>query len=168
MHIYSLLLATVALQMSEKKEIYSAPPHTHTPKCSPWKLSKEYPATGVGLVASVWWHQEKGSALTGPQLMELFSSPCKGPCGATTYSVRGPEFQGALPSSPVNMLSQDTQLLRRDCFHSQDGSRSWRGSNNQLKLMSRTCPELQVSLLINCSCLVGYSFHYKKSQWLDF
>lgn len=80
--------------------------------------------------------------------------PCKGPCGATTYSVRGPEFQGALPSSPVNMLPQDTQLLRRDRLHSQDGSRSWRGSNNQLKLTNRICPELQVSLLTNCSCLV--------------
>lgn len=81
-------------------------------------------------------------------------SPYKGPCGATTYAVRGPECQVALSSSPVNMLPQDTQLLRRDCLHSQDCSRSWRGSNNQLKLMNQTCPELQVSLLINCSCLV--------------
>lgn len=166
MHIYSFLLATAALQMLQETELYCShrPP---APKAALGVSQRNTLRLGwVGCFCMVT--SEKGSALTGPRLVELFSSPCKGPCGTTTYSVRGPEFQGALPSSPVNMLSQDTQLLRRDCLHSQDGSRSWRGSNNQLKLMSRTCPELQVSLLINCSCLVYYSFHYKKSQWLDF
>ena len=110
MHLYCLLLAAAPLQISPETEL-------HCPQLQPLGLSKEHPEAEGWVGCFYIATSEMDSSLAGPSLVELFSDPWKWTCGATTQSVRGPEFQGALPSSPVNMLPQDTQPLPGDHLH---------------------------------------------------